>query len=70
MDIGKLIALAIKLKLPALALDIVTAVETVKTNAARAQAVLTTGERAELDAIHVEALVANSDLDAALERAK
>lgn len=73
MDFGKLIDLATKLDVPGLAerglkiaRDAAEFAALVKTNAARSSHVLAAGERAELDAIHAEALAAADTLDAKL----
>lgn len=76
MDLAKLVDLATRLDLPDLAergvriaRDAANFAAVVKQNAARARNVLTDGNRAELDAIHAEALAAADALDAKLAEA-
>lgn len=77
MDFSKLLDLASKVgtadliaKGAFLAGDIVAFASEVKTNAARSQHVLSAGDRAELDAIHAEALAAVDRLDVSLAAAE
>lgn len=77
MDFSKLLDLASKVgtadlvaKGASLASDIVAFAVEVKANAARAQHVMSDGDRAELDAIHEEALAAVDRLDASLAAAE
>ncbi len=77
MDFGKLIELAAKLAVPGLvqrgikiAGDAAAFAALVKVNADRAGDVMTDGDRAELDAIHAEALAAADKLDAKLAAAE
>ncbi|WP_425230218.1 hypothetical protein [Sphingomonas sp.] len=76
MNLSKLIALAGKLHLPELvvhgetiAKDIADFAGVLKANVARSKHVLTDGDRAELDAIHAEAIAAANALDAKLAKA-
>ena len=77
MDFGKLIDLATKLDVPGLAerglkiaRDAAEFAALVKVNAARSAHVLADGDRAELEAIHTEALAAADALDAKLAAAE
>ena len=77
MDFGKLIDLATKLAVPGLAergvkiaRDAAEFAALVQVNAARSAHVLAAGERAELEAIHAEALAAADTLDAKLATAE
>lgn len=70
MDILKLLDLATKLNVPGLVAQGVSFVAEVKANAERAKHVLSDGERAELDAIHAEALAVADALDAKLAAAE
>ncbi len=77
MDLKKLIEMARELDVPGLAergakiaADAVQFAALVKTNAARAGQVMTSGTIAELDAIHAEALAAADVLDGKLAAAE
>ena len=77
MDFGKLIDLATKLDVPGLAerglkiaRDAAEFAALVQVNAARSAHVLADGDRAELEAIHAEALAMADTLDAKLAAAE
>ena len=70
MDILKILELASKLNLPGLVVAGVDLINEVKAAADRAEHVLTAGDRAELDAIHTEALAAADRLDIKLAAAE
>ena len=70
MDFAKLIDIAARLKLPGLVAAGAAFVSEVRAAAERAPHVLTAADRAELDAIHADALAAADRLDAKLAEAE
>ena len=70
MDIAKLLTIAAQLNVPGLVGQGLAFVVEVKANADRAKHVLSDGDRAELDAIHAQALAAAENLDASLAAAE
>lgn len=70
MDFAKLLDLAARLNLPGLAVAGAAFVGEVKAAADRAPHVLAAADRAELDAIHADALAAADRLDAKLAEAE
>lgn len=64
MDIAKLVTIAAQLNVPGLVGQGLAFVTEVKANADRAKHALSDGDRAELDAIHGQALAAADNLDA------
>lgn len=70
MDVLKLLEIAGKLNVPGLVAEGIAFVAKVRENAERAKDVLVSGERAELDMIHAEALAVSDRLDAALAAAE
>lgn len=70
MEIGRIIDLAARLNLPGILIQGAEFVAAVRDNAALAEAVLTDGDWAELDAIHARALAAAEKLDGQLAAAE
>jgi len=70
MDVATLLKLAAQLNVPGLLAKGVAFVAEVKANADRAKDVVSSGDRAELEAIHAQALAAADALDARLAAAE
>jgi len=70
VDIAKLLTIAAQLNVPGLVGQGLAFMAEVKANADRAKHVLSDGDRAELDAIHAQALAAADNLDASLAAAE